>query len=63
MSNPLESLTLAAGSEALPLELLQPLDSNNPASTPVPLGGPEQHGGGRPVKRLRSLKRPEPDPS
>ena len=42
MSNPLESLTLAAGSEALPLELLQPIDSNNPASTPVPLGGPEQ---------------------
>ena len=42
MSNPLESLTLAAGSDALPLELLQPLDSNNPASTPVPLGGPEQ---------------------
>ena len=42
MSNPLESLTLAAGSEALPLQLLQPLDSNNPASTPVPLGGPEQ---------------------
>ena len=34
MSNPLESLTLAAGSEALPLQLLQPLDSNNPASTP-----------------------------
>ena len=42
MSNPLESLTLAAGSEALPLQLLQPLDSNNPASTPVQLGGPEQ---------------------
>jgi hypothetical protein len=42
MSNPLESLTLAAGSEALPLELLQPLDSNNPASTPVRLSGPEQ---------------------
>ena len=42
MSNPLESLTLAAGSEALPLELLQPLDGANPASTPVPLGGPEQ---------------------
>jgi hypothetical protein len=42
MSNPLDSLTLAAGAEALPLELLQPLDSNNPASTPVPLGGPEQ---------------------
>jgi hypothetical protein len=42
MSNPLESLTVAAGSDALPLELLQPLDSNNPASTPVPLGGPEQ---------------------
>jgi hypothetical protein len=42
MSNPLDSLTLAAGAEALPLELLQPLDSNNPSSTPVPLGGPEQ---------------------
>ena len=42
MSNPLESLTLAAGSDALPLELLQPLDSNNPASTPVHLSGPEQ---------------------
>ena len=42
MSNPLESLTQAAGSEALPLELLQPLDSNNPASTPVRLSGPEQ---------------------
>ena len=42
MSNPLESLTLAAGSETLPLELLQPLDSNNPASTPVRLSGPEQ---------------------
>jgi hypothetical protein len=27
---------------AMPLQLLQPLDSNNPASTPVPLGGPEQ---------------------
>ena len=38
----MESLTLAAGSEALPLELLQPLDSNNPASTPVRLSGPEQ---------------------
>ena len=42
MSNPLESLTLAAGSEALPLELLQPLDGANPASIPVPMGGPEQ---------------------
>ena len=42
MSNPLESLTLAAGSEALPLELLQPLDGANPASTPVRLSGPEQ---------------------
>ena len=42
MSNPLESLTLAASSEALPLELLQPLDSNNPASTPVRLSGPEE---------------------
>ena len=27
---------------AMPLQMLQPLDSNNPASTPVPLGGPEQ---------------------
>jgi hypothetical protein len=27
---------------AMPLQLLQPLDSNNPASAPVPLGGPEQ---------------------
>jgi hypothetical protein len=33
---------VAAGAEALPLELLQPLDSNNPASTPVRLSGPEQ---------------------
>ena len=40
MSNPLDSLTLAAGTEALPLELLQPLDSNNPASTPVAAGRP-----------------------
>jgi hypothetical protein len=42
MENPLDSLTAAASAEALPLELLQPLDSNNPSSTPVPLGGPEQ---------------------
>ena len=42
MSNPFDSLTLAAGAEALPLELLQPLDGANPSSTPVPLGGPEQ---------------------
>ena len=27
---------------AMPFQLLQPLDSNNPASTPVPLRGPEQ---------------------
>jgi len=27
---------------AMPLQLLQPLDSNNPASTPVRLSGPEQ---------------------
>jgi hypothetical protein len=27
---------------AMPLQLLQPLDSNNPASTPVHLSGPEQ---------------------
>jgi hypothetical protein len=42
MSNPLDALTLAAGAEALPLELLQPLDSNNPSSTPVRLSGPEE---------------------
>jgi hypothetical protein len=42
MDNPLDNLTLAAGAETLPLELLQPLDGANPASTPVPLGGPEQ---------------------
>jgi hypothetical protein len=42
MSNPLDTLTPAAGTAVLPLELLQPLDSNNPAATPVPLGGPEQ---------------------
>ena len=42
MSNPLDTLTPAAGTAVLPLELLQPLDGANPASTPVPLGGPEQ---------------------
>lgn len=42
MSNPLDTLNMAAGAEALPLELLQPLDSSNPASTPVRLSGPEQ---------------------
>ena len=42
MGNPLDTLNVAAGAEALPLELLQPLDSNNPASTPVRLSGPEQ---------------------
>ena len=42
MGNPLDTLTEAAGAEALPLELLQPLDSSNPASTPVRLSGPEQ---------------------
>ncbi len=42
MSTPLETLNLAAGAEALPLELLQPLDSNNPASAPVRLSGPEE---------------------
>ena len=42
MSNPLDTLNVAAGAEALPLELLQPLDSNNPESTPVRLSGPEQ---------------------
>jgi hypothetical protein len=42
MSNPLDTLTPAEGMAVLPLELLQPLDGANPASTPVPLGGPEQ---------------------
>ena len=42
MGNPLDILNVAAGAEALPLELLQPLDSSNPASTPVRLSGPEQ---------------------
>jgi hypothetical protein len=43
MDNTLDTLTTAAaGAEALPLQLLQPLDSNNPASTPVRLSGPEQ---------------------
>jgi hypothetical protein len=42
MSNPLDTLTPAASAAALPLELLQPLDGANPASTPVRLGGPEQ---------------------
>jgi hypothetical protein len=42
MSNTLDTLTPADGTAVLPLELLQPLDGANPASTPVPLGGPEQ---------------------
>jgi hypothetical protein len=42
MSNPLDTLTSAEGMAVMPLELLQPLDGANPASTPVPLGGPEQ---------------------
>jgi hypothetical protein len=42
MSNPFDTLTPADGTAVLPLELLQPLDGANPASTPVPLGGPEQ---------------------
>ena len=42
MTNPLDTLTTAEGTAVLPLELLQPLDGANPASTPVPLGGPEQ---------------------
>ena len=42
MSNPLDTLNVAAEAEALPLELLQPLDSNNPSSTPVRFSGPEQ---------------------
>jgi hypothetical protein len=42
MGNPLDTLNVTAGAEALPLELLQPLDSSNPASTPVRLSGPEQ---------------------
>jgi len=42
MSNPLDTITPAEGTAVLPLELLQPLDSNNPSSTPVRLSGPEQ---------------------
>ncbi len=42
MSNPLDTLNVASGAEGLPLELLQPLDSSNPSSTPVRLSGPEQ---------------------
>jgi len=42
MTNPLDTFTTAEGTAVLPLELLQPLDGANPASTPVPLGGPEQ---------------------
>jgi hypothetical protein len=43
MDNTLDTLTTAAArAEALPLELLQPLDSSNPASSPVRLSGPEQ---------------------
>ena len=42
MGNPLDTLNVAAGAGALPLELLQPLDSSNPASTPARLSGPEQ---------------------
>ena len=42
MSTPLDTLNLAAKAEALPLELLQPLDSSNPSATPVRLSGPEQ---------------------
>ena len=33
---------MSAMDTAMPLQLLQPLDSNNPASTPVRLSGPEQ---------------------
>jgi hypothetical protein len=43
MDKNLDTLTTAAaGAEALPLELLQPIDSSNPVSTPVRLSGPEQ---------------------
>ena len=42
MGKPLDTLNVAAGAEALPLQLLQPLDSSNPVSTPVRLSGPEQ---------------------
>ena len=42
MGNPIDTLNVAAGAEALPLELLQPFDSSNPSSTPVRLSGPEQ---------------------
>jgi hypothetical protein len=42
MSNPLDTLSVTAGAEALPLQLLQPLDSSNPSSTPVRLSCTEQ---------------------
>ena len=42
MDNTLDTLNVAAGAEGLPMELLQPLDSSNPSSTPVRLSGPEQ---------------------
>jgi len=42
METPRDTLNLAAGAEALPLQLLQPLDSSTPSSTPVSLSGPEQ---------------------
>jgi hypothetical protein len=42
MDNTLDTLTTTASAEALPLELLQLLDSSNPVSTPVRLSGPEQ---------------------
>jgi len=42
MTNPLDTLTTAEGTAVLPLELLQPLDGANPASTPVRVSGPEE---------------------
>jgi hypothetical protein len=51
MGNPIDTLNVPAGAEALPLELLQPFDSSNPSSTPVRLSGPEQ----------RLIVTPDPD--
>jgi hypothetical protein len=42
MDNPIDTLASEEGTAVLPLELLQPLDSNNPSYTPVRLSGPEQ---------------------
>jgi hypothetical protein len=42
MTHPLESNHAAAGAPVLPLQLLQPLDSTHPFSTPASSGGPHK---------------------